>query len=376
MDTEKISKKKKRKKGRKKRKHQKLLLVIGAILAVFFAVISGAAWLVQSYLGKIDYQEKADRQQISVEEETEILKEAGLWEEETESGEDSPEEEISQLEMQMKEQAEDGRELLHSEDVMNILLIGCDSRQRNGRGRSDSIILLSVNQEYEEITMTSIMRDSFVSIPEHTSNRINAAYAFGGADLLLDTIQTNFKIQVEQYVAVDFYSFVDIVDVMGGVDLEVSDAEVSVMNKYITEMNELNGREYDYDRLESGGMLHLNGTQALAYARVRYVGNADFERTERQRKILTKIFEKAKNLSFSQMNDLLNIILPQIKTNMSKSDILTILLKAPVYLQYDLQSLRIPVEDSYKSMRIRKMAVLGIDLEKNFEALETHIYKK
>jgi anionic cell wall polymer biosynthesis LytR-Cps2A-Psr (LCP) family protein len=118
------------------------------------------------------------------------------------------------------------------------------------------------------------------------------------------------------------------------------------------------------------GLQHLNGTQALGYSRIRYVGNADFERTGRQRTVITKVFEKAKNLSLLEMNELLNTFLPVIKTNLTQEEILSLALKALDYLQYDLDSHRLPVDGSYQHMQINGMSVLGIDLEQNRQALK------
>ena len=176
---------------------------------------------------------------------------------------------------------------------------------------------------------------------------------------------------VDKYVAVDFYSFVDIVDSVGGVDIDVSDAEIPVLNNYVKELNRLNGREESTWFLTEGGMQHLNGTQALGYARIRYVGNGDFERTERQRLVVSKVFEKVKTMNLLEINNLLNTLLPEVKTNMKEEEIMSLLWKAPTYLTYDLDSMRIPVDGSYQSMRVRGMAVLGVNLQKNIAALTT-----
>lgn len=370
-----------------KKKKGKGIRIACIILAVICICLLAVGLLVWHYLGMIQYdrgdKSMTDATVSQTEEdllddasmENELLEEE-LLEEQDATEEDSPEQEIQALEEQMNAQVDTESEALYDKNVVNILLIGCDSRQQSGRGRSDTMILVSINQKTEEITMTSIMRDCYVSIPGKGNNRINAAYAYGGASLLMDTLKTNFNIQVDNYVAIDFYSFVDIVDSIGGVDIEVSDAETRVMNGYIGELNKLNGRPDDTYKLSGGGSLHLNGTQALAYARVRYVGNADFERTQRQRTILTKIFEKAQNMNLLEMNDLLTALLPEVKTDMTETQVLAMMLKVPTYLKYDLNSQRIPVDGSYQSLRIRGMAVLGVDFDKNIKLLEETVYKK
>ena len=166
------------------------------------------------------------------------------------------------------------------------------------------MILLSINSTTKEITMTSFMRDMYVNIKGidadgndiDTWSKLNAAYVYGGAELLMDTIEYNFDIAVDDYVYIDFLSFVDIVDAVGGIELDISDEEAEGMKPPMAEQNKLLGNKKGTDYLDKGGKkLHVNGNQALAYARLRYVGNADFERTERQRLSLIHISEPTRH---------------------------------------------------------------------------------
>lgn len=288
---------------------------------------------------------------------------------------DSTEDEIDALEqsirINMENQAE---ELMGNKKVFNILLIGCDAREAGGRGRSDSIILISINKESEQLIATSIMRDIYVEIPGHGNNRINAAYAYGGADLLVETVEKNFKIQIDRYASVDFFVFMDIVDQMGGVELEISDEEFLVANAYINELNELLDEPYGTDWLPGGGTHHLNGKQALGYSRIRYVGNADFERTERQRAVLQQIFNKVKDYNLIELNSLLNIILPEITTDLTEGEAITLALGMNAYKKYTLKQYRLPYDGTWQTMRIKGMSVLGINFEKNITNLKRDIY--
>ena len=290
---------------------------------------------------------------------------------------DSPQEEIDELESQMQEQVEELENtmpLLSSEEVFNVLLVGCDSRTKGGAGRSDAMILVSVNKETEEIYLTSIMRDCYVTIPGKENNRINAAYAFGGGKLLLETVETNFAIDVDRYIGFDFCSFVDVVDSIGGIEIDVSEAELEVLNGYVVDLNAINGRKLDAYLLEDAGYQHLNGTQALCYSRIRHAGNGDFERTERQHEVIDAVVEKVKGVGLTKMNDLLSSLLPGIKTNFTEKEILSSLVEAVDWLGYEIKDLRLPVEGSYETMRVNKMSVLGIDLQKNYDALAQNIY--
>lgn len=367
----------KRQKEKKTGKIPFPLKVTGILLLTFLLLFFAAVLLVHSFLGKINYQ--PDTATVAVETDSaDTTPSTEMLEEDQESTgtslADSTAEEIAALEQRLLEQTSGMEAVLFDENVMNILLIGYDSRDADSRGRSDTNILVSINQETKEITMTSIMRDCYVAIPGYGNNRINAAYAYGGGELLSETVEKNLQIRVDNFVAVNFYAFMDIIDLIGGIEIEVSDAEAEVMNRYIRELNRLEGSEEAKDQLDEGGTLHLNGKQTLAYTRVRYVGNADFERTERQRTVLEKVFEKAKQMNLLELNDLLNRLLPEVSTDMSEKEVLFLLLKGPAYLQYDLKSLRIPADGTYESLRINGMEVLGVDLEANKKLLEQEVY--
>lgn len=359
---------------------KKIILTIISIILIILALSTIAIYMLfKTYLGKIE-SIMAESNDTTLSDE-EIMQEL-LAEEVVTDASDSPEEDIAQLESQMEQQLEQQQKDQESNEtfadeneIFNILLVGYDSRKKGGVGRSDAMILISANGKTEKIHMTSIMRDSYVSIPGKGNNRINAAYALGGGKLLLETIETNFAVDVDKYVAFDFYSFVDIVDSIGGIELEITEEELPFLNEYVRSLNRLYGRDEDAFILEESGLQHLNGTQALGYARIRYVGNGDFERTERQRTVITKVFEKVKTMNLLEMNELINVFLPEIKTNLAESEIVSLMFKVMTYLQYDLDSLRIPVEGSYNSMRVDGMAVLGIDLKKNQEALAEFIGK-
>lgn len=261
-----------------------------------------------------------------------------------------------------------------SKDVFNILLIGIDTRKNNGVGRSDSMILVSIDKKNKKITMTSFMRDMYVYIPGHKNSRLNSAFAVGGADLLTETIEQNFKVKIDRYAYINFFSFIDIVNSVGGVDLEVGKKDIPVINDYIMELNLLTGKPATKDYLTKPGMLHLNGKQALGYARNRYTGNSDFERTARQRRVMEQIFIKAKKLNVVQMNNLMDKVLPEVTTNMPKGDIFAEVVKAPAYLKYDLEQFRVPMDNTHKGLRIRGMAVMRVDFTANVTELQKRLY--
>ncbi|MBR5363811.1 MAG: LCP family protein [Oscillospiraceae bacterium] len=253
--------------------------------------------------------------------------------------------------------------------VRNVLLIGTDNRE-DERGRADTVILLSFSKHNHTVTMTSLMRDSYVNIPNHGTDKLNAAYAYGGATLLMDTITSNFGIPVDDYICVNFRAFVHIADAVGGLKVEISDREAEAINVILeSEVNGIMGDDPKDDFLPSGGTFLLNGKQALAYARIRYVGNADFERTERQRTVLDLMLGKLKHLSPAAVPKILMKAVPELKTNMTTGELYLLSLQTPVKLiGYDMQKLRLPADGTYSDQTAPDgQMVLAVDFDANMQ---------
>lgn len=265
------------------------------------------------------------------------------------------------------------QDIMDSPDVTNILLIGTDSREGSDRGRSDSMILLSVNEVTQRVTMFSFLRDIYIYIPGVGSTRLNHSYAYGGPELTMQTISENFGIRIDKYVQVDFYSFIQTVDAAGGVDIYVTDDEAALINQYLDEINDLLGSPRGTDSVAGGGDLHLNGKQALCYARIRYIGT-DFARTSRQREVLNQVIEKTRGMSMSELDSFLNITLPLVTTNLTQSELFSILLNASAYIDYERISDSIPLDGTYSFMTVRGMSVIGIDFDANISVLRSEIY--
>ena len=269
------------------------------------------------------------------------------------------------------------KEPFKEEGVKNILLIGNDSRTEDESGRSDAMILVSISSRTNTIHMTSLLRDIYVDIPGHDGNRLNAAYAYGGPELLMETLEENFDIEVNRYMLVNFQAFAILVDAVGGVDLEVTNEEVQYINGYLVEYNQLQGNPEGTDYLDTSlsGTIHLNGPQALAYCRNRYIGT-DFARTERQRKVLAAAIKSAPLALVTNGGELIDGVMSNITTNLTKSELNGLMLQAPAMLTYDMISGSIPLEGTYSNANIRGMAVLEVDFEANKEYIQTEIYGK
>lgn len=236
----------------------------------------------------------------------------------------------------------------YDKDIRNILLIGTDSRDGE-IGRADTIMILSFSKHNKTYTISSILRDSYVSIPGHATNKLNAAYAYGGPTLLMDTIVNNYGIPLDDYICINFKAFVNITDALGGLKLEVSDREAEEINVILqSEVNAIMGDDPLDDFLPSGGTFILNGKQALAYARIRHIGNADFERTERQRTVLDSIITSMKVKAPTAITKMMKNALPELSTNMTTKDLYLLSLKVPVDLVlYDMQMLRLPADGTF-----------------------------
>ena len=252
------------------------------------------------------------------------------------------EEELNDIHEQMNNMNE--VEAVSDDSVYNLLLVGVDRRDKTWNGNSDSMMLVSINHAAKRVSVVSLMRDTYVDIAGIGYSKLNAAYAYGGGPLLTSTITDTYKVDVSRYAAVDFENMIEIIDALGGVDLEMTDAEVNVANGYMLDMCDtlgLNG--YDYI-LPGGGVYHCNGVQAVAYARNRYVGNSDYARTERQRYVISQIVAEIKRI------------------------------KAPEIFKYDFVQDRIPYDNMYDVIYVKGQDMLVPQWETTIEKLHETIY--
>lgn len=211
------------------------------------------------------------------------------------------------------------------EGIKNIALFGIDALEGE-TGRSDAIMILSIDNTNKTLKVSSIMRDSYVRISNSKMNKmdkINHAYAFGGPELALKTLNENFGLNIEDFVAVDFSSLPEIIDALGGMELDITQDELTCainINSHIRYSNDNMGTSSPL--VEKAGRQVVNGVQALSYARIRYTAGGDSERTERQRIVLGKLFEKFKETSPTKYPSLLNQFLPLVKTSLTSNEIL------------------------------------------------------
>lgn len=301
-------------------------------------------------------------------------------------------------------------ESIMSEDgVQNILLIGEDLRDTatESRGNTDVMMLISLDQNREKITMTSFLRDTYTQIPGWNASKLNAAYGYGGVDLLAETLQQDYAINIDRYVIVNFYSFIEIVDAVGGLDFDVSYTEAVAMRDPLNEQNNYLGNkagtgyidfeqygmdgsdlytDYDADALrttveynsdqDKSISLHLDGNQSLAYARSRYGCGDDYGRAQRQREAIVEMIQKAKGLSFSELDDLAEKVAKQVRTDITENEVAGLILGAFTYMKYDINQLQIPYNGTFSNQIIDGLDCLSVDFSQNARILQETIYGK
>ncbi len=264
-------------------------------------------------------------------------------------------------------------EVKQRDDVINILLVGEEAiGSGTARGRTDSIMIASINFGQKAVKLTSLMRDLYVQIPGYQDNKLNSAYGSGGIPLLEETIELNLDVEIDGSVLVNFEGFEDIIDSLGGVELSLTADEAY----YLNHTNYVSNPAY---RTLREGMQTLNGNQALGYMRIRYVRTADnvaddFGRTSRQRALLGAIFEKYKSKSLPDLLFLINQLLPYVQTDISKTDIISYATSLVTMGMGELETMQIPQNNMYDPLYVRGMAVLVPHLPENVAALQEFIY--
>ncbi|MGL4848043.1 MAG: LCP family protein [Clostridium sp.] len=203
-----------------------------------------------------------------------------------------------------------------SNQITNIALFGVDDRHQLA-GHGDAEMIFTIDRKHDELKLTSIMRDSYVQVAGHGMDKITEAYFYGGPELALSTINKNFDMNINKFITVGLQTMPKVVNLVGGVDIDLKPGDVKWINEYIAGENRINHTNVPY--IYTTGVHHLDGTQATAYSRIRYSGNCQ-ERTARQRLVLTKIYEKLKQMPATKIPELLNEVLPYVKTNLTNAE--------------------------------------------------------
>lgn len=216
------------------------------------------------------------------------------------------------------------KEVEHKTGYLNVALFGVDSREASlGKGtRSDTIMIASLNQETGEVKISSVYRDTILQQSDGTYNKANAAYSFGGVEEAVALLNKNLDLNIEHYVAVNFNAMIDVIDTLGGLDIELTEEEVKYTNMYCDETAVVTGRPFEED-LVGAGVHHLDGVQATSFCRIRYTKGDDFKRTERQRFVIEKIVEKLQVANLATINKIADDVFAEVGTNFTLPEILS-----------------------------------------------------
>lgn len=333
---------------------RKILIGIGIFLGVLLLIGCGVFIYGQNLLGKMKFD---DGSQIETQKEsfdTEKTKEDL--------------ETVLPDEVDFNNEDFEGR---NESGIYNILLLGEDHEEKTGeyRGNTDAMIVVTLNTKNHSVKLTSFMRDMYVQIPGYQENKLNSVYARGGIQLVYETFIKNFDLKLDGYLNVNFTTFEEIIDRLGGVELTLSQEEA----EYLNSTNYIGKEEY---RNVTEGTQHLNGSQALGYSRVRYVGNSDYERTQRQRNVLNAVFDQFRAKGLTELLDILKEVLPYMKTDMKPDKIIGIATQMLGANLKDIENFRIPIEGGFHDATIKGMQVLIVDYKENIEALHTFIFEE
>ena len=268
------------------------------------------------------------------------------------------------------------RDIKEYKMIENILLIGLDGTNDKFPKRSDTMIILTIDKLNKSLKLTSLARDTLVKIPGRGEEKLTHAYAYGQEELLMQTINENFDLDIKDYAVVNFKSFIDIVDIIGGVDINVNEKEIHHLNEVIKECYGVNHEDTkNIEYITSSGNHNLNGYQALAYARIRKLDTI-YKRDERQRLILTNIAHKLSDVSISKYLQIAKSILRHIKVNIAFNKIIDLAFIAHELASYDISQLEFPISEYREEGRIGEKGtyVVKWDKNKNIELLHQIIY--
>ncbi|MBS5931827.1 MAG: LCP family protein [Clostridiales bacterium] len=339
---------------KKKSRFPRWLKILSIVFSVVMVVSIGGMYAVSHYLDRINYTDWSNTEKLS---------------------EEFDQDDIDGLDVVDPNSISlsSGGSLRTDQDVINILLVGEEAMFDGGsRGRTDSMMIATINVKQKALKLTSIMRDLYVAIPGYSDNKLNAAYHNGGMPLLKQTIEENFDIELDGSVLVNFAGFEEIINRLGGVEITLTANEAAYLNR----TNYISNPIY---RNVRAGTQTLNGNQALGYSRIRYVRTEtesdDFGRTSRQRTVLNAIFDKYKSKSLPELVTILYDILPLVTTDINKSTIMDYLTTVVTLGTTELETMRIPIDNAFSNSSVRGMSVLlPNSLQDNIDALHTFIF--
>lgn len=259
-------------------------------------------------------------------------------------------------------------------EFTNIALFGLDSREGelDGGVRSDCIMVASIDNNTKDVKIVSIFRDTLTQQSDGTYDKANAAYSYGGPEEAIALLNRNFDLDIKKYMSVNFNALADVIDLLGGIELDLTEEEVFWTNGYCTETSQVVGRSTT--ELTKPGKQNLDGIQAVSYARIRYTEGDDFKRSERQRIVLQQVVEKAKKAALPTLNKIVDQVLPQVSTNLSTSDFLGIAASAAKYKIAEMKGYPFDVTTSEDVVGLEGSYVVPIGFADNVRQLHEFLF--
>lgn len=258
---------------------------------------------------------------------------------------------------------------LEKKGYRNIAIFGVDSRANTyDDTRSDCIIIAAINEETNDVKLVSVYRDSYLNINGYGLDKVTHAFSYGGAELAINTLNKNLDLDIKEFVALNFGAVVDIINEVGGVEINITSEELKYINSYINEIDRIEGK--NTKRITYAGKQNLNGVQALAYSRIRYTAGGDYKRTERMRDILTATANKAKKLSITELNNLLDKLLPEVSTNIKANEIRSLI---PEAMQFNINT-SIGWPYKVQGITLDRWYGVPVTLESNVKKLHQEVY--
>lgn len=257
--------------------------------------------------------------------------------------------------------------------IYNLLLLGIDNPGSDISGRSDTMLLASFNARMGELRLISFMRDTYVTIPRHGHNKLNAAFSYGGADLLIETLQSVFGVHVDGYVAVNYSLMIDLVDAIGGVELDVSRDEVRKLNGILEYYNGLRGADPKEGRLAGPGLQRLNGLQTMSYARIRKL-DSDFVRVQRQQQVILAIYRQLCSLDMLSLTRVITEHIADVDTNVTLAQAASLVAGVLSFDEIKTSTLRVPMDGAYSSRVTETAYIIVPKLEKCREDIADFLY--
>ncbi|NFD77580.1 LytR family transcriptional regulator [Clostridium botulinum] len=261
----------------------------------------------------------------------------------------------------------------YGDNVINVAFFGLDRRKKEEPSRSDAVMILSLDKKHKKVKLSSIMRDSYVDIEGHGKTKLNHAYAYGGPELAIKTINSNFKLNIRDFVAVDFYGLENIIDTVGGVEIPVRSDEIKYINSYMQGTAKAENKVVQ--KVQNPGLQNLNGMQAVAYARIRYTSGGDYERTERQRTVLTAIMNKIKKLGPTEFPKVVGALLPNVESSLSSTEIIKMGTSVFALGIDNVEQQRFPLDNYCEGKLIDGIYYLLFNEEKTIDQMYKYIFE-